>query len=212
MTENLNTSLELEQGAQGGAHDKNRTPEAHPAPESLKVWLVDDNDDFRELFGSLLSREGIECQRDFPSADAALSALASKRGPDVLLLDVHMKGQNGLDAIRPIKSLARSTKVVMLTTFYDSERHSRAIRDGASDFLLKSYDFEELIGRIRKPQTTLPMPGSCPSRAEKRAHGQPAVQAGTSTPGEGRRRRTPADKPCGNWLTRRLQFLNGLLK
>lgn len=125
-------------------------PETAPAP--IKVWLVDDDDSFRTLLASVLDRQqGIDCPRQFNSPDAALSALASKTGPDVLLLDVHLRDRNGLDAIRPIKSLARSTRVLMLTTFYDSHCHSRALEEGASGFLLKTSELQQLVRDIRKP-------------------------------------------------------------
>jgi DNA-binding NarL/FixJ family response regulator len=127
-------------------------PVAREYRNPIKIWHVDDDRQYRELLGTLLSeQEGIECQRDFPSADAALSALASKLGPDVLLLDICMGGQSGLDAIAPIKSLARATRVLMLTTFYDSDAHSRALEEGASGFLLKHDSLDQLLEQIRKP-------------------------------------------------------------
>jgi DNA-binding NarL/FixJ family response regulator len=122
------------------------------APAPIKVWLVDDDDSYRTLLADfLVTQQGIDCPRHFDSPDAALSALASKTGPDVLLLDIHMRDRNGLDAIRPIKSLARSTRVLMLTTFYDGGSHSRAMEEGASGFLLKSAELKQLVKDIRKP-------------------------------------------------------------
>ena len=122
------------------------------AAAAVRVWLVDDNDQFRMLVADLLGRrEGIECARQFSSPDALLSALASKSGPDVILLDIEMGAQNGLDAIRPIKSLTRSTRVLMFTTCYDPEYRQRALDDGASDFLLKSDSLDKLIECIRRP-------------------------------------------------------------
>ena len=88
-------SLALEGGATG-------TP-------PIRLWLVDDNDRLRNTVAELLTRiQGIECARSFSSATALLSALASKAGPDVILLDIQMGNENGLDAVRPIKSLSRS--------------------------------------------------------------------------------------------------------
>lgn len=118
----------------------------------LNVWLVDDNDSFRTTLAEVLSRQrGIRCARDFSSPDAVLSALASNVGPDVILLDVQMRDRNGLDAIGPIKALARETQVLMLTSSYDPEGYQRALDEGASDFLLKSYTADEIAQRIRNP-------------------------------------------------------------
>ena len=75
---------------------------------SVRVWLVDDNDEIRMMVAEALGhQDGIECARHFSSPDALLSELASKPGPDVILLDVQMGDRNGLDTVRPIKSLSR---------------------------------------------------------------------------------------------------------
>lgn len=133
---------------------KAETVTASPGAPTVKVWLVDDNDQFRALVADLLGRkEGIECVRQFRSPDALLSALASSTGPDVILLDIEMGAQNGLDAVRPIKSLTRSTHVLMFTTCYDPEYYERALNDGATDYLLKTEPIESLVERIRHPGT-----------------------------------------------------------
>jgi DNA-binding NarL/FixJ family response regulator len=120
--------------------------------QNVRVWLVDDNDQLRTLVAEVLGRQGgIECARHFSSPDALLSELASKPGPDVILLDVQMGDRNGLDAVRPIKSLTRSTRVLMYTTCNNPEWRQRALSDGASDYLLKSYAVEEVADRIRCP-------------------------------------------------------------
>jgi DNA-binding NarL/FixJ family response regulator len=116
----------------------------------VKVWLVDDNDEIRRMLGELLNMQGgIECLRHFSSPDALLSELASKPGPDVILLDVQMGERNGLDAVRPIKSLTRSTRVLMFTACYNRDWRERALSDGASDYLLKSSPMEKVAARIR---------------------------------------------------------------
>jgi DNA-binding NarL/FixJ family response regulator len=158
-------------------------PPTGPAP--IKVWLVDDDDGFRTLLAGLLAKQqGIVCPRHFNSPDAVLGALASETGPDVLLMDIQMRHQNGLDAIRPIKSLARSTRVLMLTSFYDSFRHSRAIEEGASGFLLKRWELHELVEHIRKPDAS---GVSRPRRRRTRPQVQP--QGG---------RRSPVCQPPGS--------------
>jgi DNA-binding NarL/FixJ family response regulator len=61
-----------------------------------------------------------------------------------------MRGASGLDAIRPIKALARSTQVLMLTTCFDDEAKKRALTNGASDFLLKRYPVERILASIQQ--------------------------------------------------------------
>jgi DNA-binding NtrC family response regulator len=120
-----------------------------PSPGPVQVWLVDDHATLRTLIAESLERQGgIICTRQFDSPNALLSALASRLGPDVILLDVQMGELSGLDAIPAIKSLSRSTRVLMLTTYYDYESHQVAMEAGASDFLLKTYPVERIAQSV----------------------------------------------------------------
>jgi len=122
---------------------------ANPTP--IRIWHVDDSDHLRSLLAGLMGNQpDLRCERGFSGPGPALAALAHETAPDVLLLDVHMRGANGLDAIRPIKSLAPATQVLMLTTFFDSQTQSTAMAAGASGFLLKSYPVERMIEFIRE--------------------------------------------------------------
>jgi len=117
---------------------------------SERVWLVDDNDNFRSMLADLLEGEGFECEREFPNPDEALAALAREAPPDIILLDIQMGEYNGLDAIRPFKVAAKETHVLMLTTFAPPEARKRAFREGASDFMLKSWQLSEIASHMRQ--------------------------------------------------------------
>lgn len=124
-------------------------PKMENQPTSINIWLVDDNQPLRATLKEILEAcEGIQCTATFHSPNAVLSALASKAGPDVILLDMHMGKANGLDAIRPIKALSRSTQVLMLTTFFDSKSKQQAMTSGASGFLLKHFPLEQIVDSI----------------------------------------------------------------
>ena len=175
-------------------------PKPMTAPAPINVWLVDDDEGYRTLLAELLaSQQGIDCPRQFDSPDAALSALASKTGPDVLLLDIHMRDRNGLDAIRPIKSLARTTRVLMLTTFYDGGSHSRAMEEGASGFLLKSCEVHQLAEHIRERDASNL---DRPRRRRNRSHVQGAAQSPTSH----------TTRPSHSKWWRRFPLLNDILR
>lgn len=117
----------------------------------IKIWLVDDNKNLRSTLRDLLNRfEGIQCIADFPSPNAVLSALASKSGPDVILLDIQMGEACGLDAIRPIKALSRTTQVLMFTSCHDVNSKRRALTNGASGFLLKHFSIEKILSAIQQ--------------------------------------------------------------
>jgi len=168
---------------------------------SVRVWLVDDNDQLRKLIAEVLDRQdGIECARDFSSPDALLSELASKPGPDVILLDVQMGDRNGLDAVRPIKSLTRSTRVLMYTTCYNPEWRERALNAGASDYLLKSYEVERVVARIRCPAND-PAPRNCNRRHANRSAAKPAQRHYVN----------PAADKSPRLLSRTLEMLRSLM-
>lgn len=134
------TSTQLESNT--STHSTGRTGPVH-------VWLVDDQASLRALIAETLERQGgIVCTRQFHSPNALLSALASRVGPDVILLDVQMGEANGIDAIPAIKSLSRSTRVLMLTTCYDMDWHQQAMESGAAGYLLKTDSIERLAGSI----------------------------------------------------------------
>lgn len=117
----------------------------------IRVWLVDDDELSRNLLAELLHWENeIECLQGFSSAEDALHAFDLQSPPDVILLDIHMGGQSGIDALPGIKSLAPATQVLILTTFYDSDAKSQALQAGASGFLLKRDPIKRIIDCIRQ--------------------------------------------------------------
>jgi len=183
------------------------------APESagtgaIRIWIVDDNEGYRVSLADLLAGEtGFECSGMFPSAEAVLEALSRESPPDVLLLDIDMGGMSGLDAIRPIRLRAATTRILMLTAFFDTHRQSRALREGAADFLLKSYSMEKIFRRIRvareQPVVELP-PLACGHEPE---NGR--IEPGGRTAGSEFR---PAPRgSAADRLVRRVGFLRTLL-
>jgi DNA-binding NarL/FixJ family response regulator len=118
----------------------------------LRIWLVDDQDGFRQPLAKLLNLEpGVECARHFSSAAAVLLAL-QEQSPDAILLDVEMPKMSGVEAVQPIKQLAPATAVLMLTTFSNDEARELALAGGAADFLLKHYSPGEIVAAIRAAQ------------------------------------------------------------
>jgi len=121
------------------------------SPAAINVWLVDDNKNMRKALKDLLGLcHEVRCTAEFHSPNAVLSALASRPGPDAILLDIQMGEASGLDAIRPIKALSRQTQVVMFTTCFDPDSKQRALTNGATDFLAKSAPFEKIIATLER--------------------------------------------------------------
>jgi len=116
----------------------------------LRIWLVDDDACYSEQLMWLLNAEPrVDCSVSFSSATALLAALQRETPPDAILLDVQMPVINGIEAIPPIKHLAPSTKVLMLTTFFDHLLQKQALAAGAADFLLKRNSPVQIVAAVR---------------------------------------------------------------
>jgi DNA-binding NarL/FixJ family response regulator len=117
------------------------------------VWLVEDNHTFRNTIARVLNQvQQLECSRQFSDSESALAALEEGALADVILLDVELPGLNGIDAVRRIKSISPSTRVVMLTVFDDHDKIFKAICAGASGYLLKTSPVEKIIESIQEVQ------------------------------------------------------------
>ncbi len=152
----------------------------------LRVWVADDNAALRVLFAQLLNQQPtLRCTGQFPSANAVLAALAEERPPDVVLLDANLQGQGGLRAIRRIKKMARSVKVLMLAMFSSSWSELQALRAGASGFLLRSYEFDDIVRLIREAHRNPGAPCLFPSLPLRQAaESKQAAQEGIARAAE----------------------------
>jgi len=117
----------------------------------ITVLLVDDQPLLRAGFRSLIElAEDIQIVGEAANGPDAV-ALARRLRPDVVCMDVRMPGGNGLDATRVIVSeIDPPPAVLVLTTFELDEYVFGALEAGASGFLLKDTDMDELIEGIRR--------------------------------------------------------------
>ncbi|MGI8456839.1 MAG: response regulator [Propionibacteriaceae bacterium] len=114
------------------------------------VVIADDQPLVRSGLRMILEGEpDIEIIGEAADGDEAV-ALVAASPPDVLLLDVQMPGLDGLDAMTRIAAMDTPTRVVMLTTFDLDEYVYRAMRAGASGFLLKDMPGEDIVIAIRQ--------------------------------------------------------------
>ncbi|HKJ11471.1 MAG TPA: response regulator transcription factor [Ornithinimicrobium sp.] len=124
-----------------------------PRP-TVSVVLVDDQPLLRSGFSMILSTEpGIEVVGTAADGAQGLSVVRQRR-PDVVLMDIQMPVLDGIEATREILSQAAADRVapprvVMLTTFDRDDYLFDALAAGASGFLLKNADAEELVQAIR---------------------------------------------------------------
>ncbi|MFE7134903.1 response regulator [Streptomyces sp. NPDC057638] len=119
----------------------------------LRVVVVDDEPMVCRFLRTILgSAEDIDVVDEAHDGAAGVEAVVRNR-PDVVLMDLRMPGVDGLTAIERIVELASPPAVVVLTTFDADQYVLRALRAGASGFLVKSTPPEELIDLVRVAAT-----------------------------------------------------------
>ena len=122
--------------------------------EAIRVFVVDDHAVVRRgLFAFLEGEPDIEAVGDAESADEALERLeqleAEGRRPHVVLMDLQMEPVDGIESTRLIRALYDDLEVVALTSFGEVERVHAALEAGASGYLLKDADVDEVAVAVR---------------------------------------------------------------
>ncbi|MDY6958699.1 MAG: PAS domain S-box protein, partial [Halobacteriota archaeon] len=113
------------------------------------ILVVDDEDVTRTLIREILERKGYEVVT-LPNGREAFKFLEKDSEVDVMLLDIMMPDLDGFDVLKTLKGNPKTEniKVIMLTAMSQVKDKVRAITSGASDYLIKPFDKEELLARI----------------------------------------------------------------
>jgi DNA-binding NarL/FixJ family response regulator len=116
----------------------------------ITVSIVDDESQLRQSIVTFINgSSGFRCLSAYGSAEAALQGLATER-PDVVLMDIHMAGMNGIECVARLKEIRPELQIVMLTVYEDTEQIFRALAAGASGYLLKRLNPDKLLAAIRE--------------------------------------------------------------
>ncbi|MGK2953525.1 MAG: response regulator transcription factor [Thiobacillus sp.] len=116
-------------------------------PHAPTVYIVDDDDAVREALGALLGSVCLN-YRGFASAEDFL-AVANQQMRGCLLLDVRMPGVGGLELQRILQEEGVTLQVVIITGHGDVPMAVRALKAGASDFIEKPFNEQDLLDRIQ---------------------------------------------------------------
>ncbi|PYT17965.1 MAG: sigma-54-dependent Fis family transcriptional regulator [Acidobacteria bacterium] len=113
------------------------------------VWVVDDDDSTRAYLWDFLSSRGYDVQC-LDSGEQVIRRLASAQRPSLLILDIHMPHVGGLEVLAQMDKLGRRIPAIVLSGIDQVSTVVRAMRLGASDYLLKPLDEKELELAIEK--------------------------------------------------------------
>lgn len=115
----------------------------------IRILIVDDHPILREGIASLLEDEpDMMLVGEAADGHEAISQFRTLR-PDITLMDIQMPGANGTQAIATIRADDPQARIVVLTTYAAESQAARALKAGASGYLLKSSLRKELIEVIR---------------------------------------------------------------
>ena len=118
----------------------------------IRLLVVDDHTLFRRGLTALLARdERVTVVAEAADAGEALRHVAQYQ-PDVVLLDNHLPGVHGIDALPQLLAAQPAPKVLMLTVSEDANDLARALSAGASGYLLKTAEGNELVDAIERVQ------------------------------------------------------------
>ena len=113
-----------------------------------RILIVDDEKEFVETLAQRLTLR----EYDVTTAFSGKEAIETVRGYnfDVIILDVLMPGMDGVETLREIKKLKPLTEVIMLTGNATVETAVEGMKLGASDYLMKPCETEDLVSKVQK--------------------------------------------------------------
>ncbi len=115
-----------------------------------RVIIIDDHPLFRKGAGDLVKMEGsLEFVGEAASGAEGV-ALALRQKPDLVLLDLNMKGMDGLATLKALRSAGCEARVIMLTVSDDEADVVGALRAGADGYLLKDMEPEDIVKELHR--------------------------------------------------------------
>ena len=116
----------------------------------IRILVIDDHTLFRRGLIALLSRDPLlQVVGDAADAGEALRRIKELQ-PDLVLLDNHLPGVNGVDALPALRDAAPGARILMLTVSEDEQDLAAALRGGACGYLLKTMEGEALVQAIAR--------------------------------------------------------------
>jgi two-component system, response regulator RegA len=142
-----------------------------PALETRpSILLVDDDEVFRMRMARALGERGYEV-RSAAGYDEAMAS-AQSDSPEMALVDLRMPGRSGLDLVRDLKALDASTRVVVLTGYGSIATAVEAMRLGATHYLPKPADADEVLAAFARDDAPPGEPVETPARAPSLARAE----------------------------------------
>jgi two-component system nitrogen regulation response regulator GlnG len=126
----------------------------------VQVWLVDDDASIRWVLERALRNAGMQ-PRSFDVAETALEAL-QQGTPDVLVTDIRMPGQSGLELAQEVRKARPGLPVIVMTAHADLDNAVSAFASGAFEYLPKPFDIDQAVALVKRAAASAPGTGPNP--------------------------------------------------
>ncbi len=146
------------------AHSAMNLPAAPQATGPL-VLVVEDEPGIATILSAYLQRDGLRAQQAHDGLEAL--RLFRQLKPDMVLLDIHLPGMDGLDLLRAIREDG-NTPVIMVTALADDVDKLLGLRLGADDYVVKPFSPPEVVARVRAVLRRTQAQPAAPSRGTQR--------------------------------------------
>lgn len=182
----------------------------------IRILVVDDHTLFRRGLTALLTRDaGLLVVGDAADAGQALRKVRELQ-PDVILLDNHLPGVNGVDALPSLLEAAPGACILMLTVSEDEHDLAAALKGGASGYLLKTMEGDALTAAVHRAaqgdSIIAPEMMGKLIAAYKNNTVKPEPANPTSTPTPGAKSSTPTELAMASLSPRELDILRGIAR
>jgi DNA-binding NarL/FixJ family response regulator len=116
----------------------------------ILVSIIEDHAPLRQILAEWIEQApDMKLRRIYPDAETALAHLPQYPA-DVVLMDINLPGQSGIECVRQLKPLLPATQFMMVTVYMDANRIFSALAAGATGYLLKRASNQELLQAIRE--------------------------------------------------------------
>lgn len=117
-------------------------------PKKIKIFIIEDEDLIRDTLSQSLSLvDNIDVIGTSSDISSSIELIKASK-PDVFIVDVRLKNENGIDASKTIKRILHSAKIIILSGYFNENLAAQALAVGASAFLSKSIAISHLISAI----------------------------------------------------------------
>lgn len=119
--------------------------------EKKRVLIIEDDAEIRNSFSVIVnSSQNFFVVNSYNNCEAAIKHLASDK-PEIILMDIGLPGgMNGIQGTKIIKEKSQDTEIIMVTVYEDSELVFEALKAGASGYITKSANYQELLAALEE--------------------------------------------------------------